>query len=370
MIFCVDRRILRKVLKKLSYFFTSSSGEWANSISLTVKTDGNIAAIDFYTSTSTESFQTLCPIFELSRFSDEEIVVDGLMLSNIVNKATGENVIFSVNFEDGTLKLESDETEWNLPFLIKSLKRQKCTADKILVNSSILRDSLKLVKSSIGFDSGRPYLMMANVSKGKVQACDGFKLQETRIDNKELDMEIPAPSILPLLKLMDNDWSSEQLQIQTDESITCVRHDTDKFCFAQPKAKFPDLSSMVVTPLKSKVPFVLTLNTKEIISRIEQVMVMSDKKSPTITFELDGPKLTLSCSSSSTIAAKTDLSVNWTGPRKIMHFDIKSLLELLRSSNEEELEVRISRDKKDENGPIVMESDEVWSMLNQVKVLK
>lgn len=338
-------------------------------------------AADIYCDFGVGSFRGIYPLPPNLDIEDgEELILSTDKLSKILKFFRKEdNIEILLDTDSGTSTIKREDTEWSYFSSINSVKRQTFnTLSTSTVLAENLVQSIDLVKDSIGYDSGRPYLMMLACVDGKVIACDGFKYQESSLGDDSVNFTVPATLSRGFIKLINQrGWREEELAFSLKKGedgldYISVKNKNESFCFKKPKVDFPNLEDILVKPLKSQVPSVLLVRKEEFCKKISQLSgIYDDPSDVKIILNLSKEGLSLEAESisglSTSVSAKAFIDASWAEKERVAIFEYKDLNSIVRKSEDGLVELRFGKDSSKGKSPLVVETTNSWSMLNQLR---
>ncbi|MCW4026514.1 MAG: hypothetical protein NWE76_03390 [Candidatus Bathyarchaeota archaeon] len=363
--FTLERKHLRGALDKLVGFIPPGSNEEHNTVSLLLVEGQGFWTLDMATEGSDASFQTALPAQDVEESSDgDEVLIYGKLLIDIAKRAHSDTITFDVNFDEGFLEIVAGDTRWRTPFLIRSITRNEPAKETSRVSSDYLSEVLSKTKHAVGGDSGRPYLMILEISGNLVQACNGVTYHELAIES-DMNLSLRAGIVVSLLQLLKS-WDGEIVIGENDEYYT-LQVNSDLLTLSKPKSNFPDLHAMLVKPMKSQVPSLLKVDKKVLRGALEEVKLLSSSDLPCVDMTMTENSVLLKCSRKNGAESTAKIPAYWSGPVREATFEIAALQDLISSVEDDKLELRFGKDGKSANSPMVVEGDGSWLMLNQMK---
>lgn len=307
--------------------------------------------------------------------------VNAKTLLSIVGAIRDEFVVFQLEEEDQQLRILTTTSEFSIPLLAPKLMEEDeyeaWDADgeengepiHSIVPVTDVASALKRLKYAIGSESGRPYLMVLDVHHGRFRACDGWKYHEINLRLNHLTFSVLESGLDALLKVLRQPhWEASRTVFYRMANSFIFSGGGDTLRLPRLNVNFPDLDTVMIRPLKTKIPSLLRVDAETLISGLKQVRLLTDKDRPAVEMYLTAEQMTLRTSRTNANAVAT-LPVRWAAQSRTAYFDVNSLLAFLDAYGRRgDIELRFGTDTKDARGPIVAEGEDSWAMLNQLKI--
>lgn len=293
--------------------------------------------------------------------------VSGRLLLDIVNKAGSDTLRLDFDSTNNKLVATTDDSQWSIP-LTKALVRLPERGELVTqLLASELTSALKAVSYAVGSDPSRAYLMLIDIVGGRARATDGQSYAEKTIENTDLNLSVFYSMITPLISWLSSSTDQEVSLYQTATDFTFVI-ENNVVSLAKRNLDFPDLDRLYIKALKAQASSVLLVDRKTLISSLNRVKLVVEKDSPIVELCIEGQSMSLRCSKKTGAEAITHVPIKWGAATRTAHFDIAALLDLLRSTSEDMIELRFGPDIRTRKSPIVLQGNSTWSMLTQMNV--
>jgi hypothetical protein len=226
----------------------------------------------------------------------------------------------------------------------------------------------------VGDEDARPYLRALNCQKGRVRACDGSMYTHYDMQDK-IDFSIPSHVVDAVRAyLKDFTTNSRKEGIGFGETDNAYHFSTglDTVSVNKPSFEYPDLNTIVVRRVRENNAYVLKVSPLALSNALSNVSIITDKYDTKLELFLQRETLTLKCVKRGGTEATTSLDMKWANPDRHAHFDVgrfRDLLNSVESSNADEWEIRFGKDNRNGKSPIVIEGNNTWTMLNQIRPL-
>lgn len=297
--------------------------------------------------------------------TDNHFSVNGKLINDIVSGADGETLNLDHNAEDNILTISTDASEWSIPLTKAAVRLPERGERKTGITTPEFIEALRKVRYAVGNEPSRPYLMMVDISAGRARATNGQTYSENTVGNEDLNVSIFYSMIGPLIEWLQRYADREVELFESAINYTFVV-DNDSVSLVKRNLQFPDLDNLWVRGVKAGAASVLLVNRRALLSSLNRVKLLTDKDSPLVEVCIEGHKTTLKCKRKSGAEAITSLDSQWGAAARVATFDINALILLVKSNNQETVELRFGPDTRQAKSPIVLQGDNTWSMLTQM----
>jgi DNA polymerase-3 subunit beta len=312
-------------------------------------------------------FQVVATDLELSVVSQTEMVmtqVPGVAvfpakkMLEIIREADEGDVVVAV--QDNLAHIEVGRTSWDLklqqgddyPDMPDSKDVQLHSVDRVKFLSGI-----QSVRYAAARDTTRPSLMMIDVSKGRMTACDGVRFQQSDLgeDFPLESLQIPTGAIDDLVKLLrSTDMTS--IGIGESESHLVFGIGTDLFLANKLMAQFPDVEALLLRPaLANKLQ--LSVDRQDLVDAVKRVRINADSETSAIGLVLDKGKMVVTSKDKFGNGAEETIEAGWAGSRRMLVVNHQFLLDMLGMYDGKSCSFFLGEDTKSRKSPLLLRDD-------------
>lgn len=300
----------------------------------------------------------------------EAFQVPAQILTQIVN---GEGIILTLDRAAGFMIAHRGVSRWQVALYkgasIPTVEKGPEAYQE--VDGEVVAYALDHVRFCVGDEDARPYLRALNCQNGRVRACDGSMYSHYDMQDK-INFSIPShtvDAVRSYLKDFTTNPKKEGVGFAETDNACHFTTGLDTVSIAKPSFEYPDLNTILVRRVREQIPCVLKVSPLALSSALSNVAVVSDKYDTKLEISIQRDKLTLKCARRGGTEAVTSLEAKWANPDRKAYFDVKRFRDLLNSvvSDGEEWEIKFGKDNRDRKSPIVIEGNNTWTMLNQVR---
>lgn len=216
-------------------------------------------------------------------------------------------------------------------------------------------------------DNSRPNLLMVNMTRTQMIACDGARFQQA-VGDYPVAMQIPKQAVIDLIKLLKMS-ELEEIELGTTEYHLVFRIGNDVFIANKLLVEFPDVQQSILAPaLKNQ--SLLAVGRNELIAAIRQVRINANPKTSSIDMILTFDKLTIRAADDKFGNACTaELDAAWVSGDKILTVNYKYLSEMLAMMPNPQCEFFIGDDAKSYKAPLMLKDSQhgVIGVLQQMR---
>lgn len=328
---------------------------------------------DVHLSTSIpEAFvETVCgPLSDLELGEDEELstfAINAKLFLDIVKRSRSDALTIDYDKAQNVLEIVAGTSRWSIPLTNFTTEMPQARERKATVPANRLVKAFKTVEYAIGEETGRPYLMMLDVKEGRVRATDGTRYHEVDLDNKNLDFSIFCTVVSPVIAFLGT-YGQAEITVSESGEWTHFQIGKDNLVVSKLTVAFPNFDDVWLTPLRTQAPQILKLKRLDLLSALERVELVADKDKPHVEITFDRQAITLKCSRKNGAEASTTIDASWAGAIRSVTFNIKALIKTIKLSEDEELEIRFTRETRERKSPLIIEEEGSWCLLNQIRV--
>lgn len=280
-------------------------------------------------------------------------------LLEIVKSVSGESDI-EILFSTGSADVRAGDASWHLKASTGTDYPKMPSVDDLAlheVDRAKFLAGIKSVRLAVAKDASRSNLMMIDVAKGRMTACDGARVQQAFLgDDFPMDMRIPSGAVDYLVKVLE---STDQEKVFIGESVNHLvfRIGKDVFIANKLMAAYPDVEELFLRPaLENK--HRLVVDRAKMVEAIARVRITADPETSAILLVLapdpKGAVLTVSAADKYKNTAKQDVSVAWDGPAKRLVVNHVYLSQMLTMHAASTCDFYLGEDTKTRKAPILL----------------
>lgn len=329
--------------------------------------DGGVYLSTSIPEASVETFAE--PVTDLQLPNGEEkssFAINAKLLLDVVKRANSDAITFDYSAETNVLRIAANTSVWTLPLTHYTNAHPAPTTEHTQSTAATLVTALKAVQYAVGEETGRPYLMMLDVKEGRFRATDGTRYHEVNTGNDKLNFSIFCTVVAPVIAFL-NSYGGADVSIGECDEYTHFTIGDDSLAVSKLTVAFPNFDDVWLTPLRTQTPQILRVNRVALLSALERVQLVADKEKPHVEISMDRQSITLTCSRKNGAQASTTIDASWAGAIRSTTFNIKALLKTIKLSQDEDLEIRFTRETRERKSPMIIEEEGSWCLLNQIR---
>lgn len=224
---------------------------------------------------------------------------------------------------------------------------------------------LASVKVAASTDLVRPRLTVVHFGNGFARACDGMRYREERVPFHDTwDVSV---FLAPMLDRYFGNNEAGDLVLSRSATHQGYTAAGVQVIAPLPPAEYLDLDEVVAAPARANNNFVLKIDRSALTQAVRDVAIMSGDDS-VVTLEVTGSGLAVSASDGTENRARVDLACDWAGTATTLRFYVEPLLQLLRASERDVVELRLGTSTLRQLTPLVVWEDTRFALLNQVRM--
>lgn len=226
--------------------------------------------------------------------------------------------------------------------------------------------ALGAVKIAASKDPSMPSRTVIAATGNTLTACDGNRLQRMELpDFLPFDFNIPISKTELLLNTLNASSLNVMAIGENDKYLFFSSDGKALLMVAKTSIKFPNVDRVILRPAMENTEELIVAR-KDLISAVKKVRVASDSDRGTVTLDLSPGVIDLSAGDKIGNRANTSLRVTWGGPNMRLIFNHVYLLDLLRTHKSERCSLLLGEDTKLKKSPLLVKSDGLTSILQQV----
>lgn len=298
--------------------------------------------------------------------------VPALILTQIVN---GEGIILNLDRDAGFVIVHRGVSRWQIALYkgasVPTVEEGPEAYREI--DGEEVAFALDHVRFCIGDEDARPYLRALNCQNGRVRACDGSMYSHYDMQTK-IDFSLPShvvDAVRAYLKDFIANKTKEGVGFGETENAYHFSTGVDTVSINKPSFDYPDLNTILVRKVREDIPCVLKVSPLALSNALSNVALVTDKHDTRLELSIQRDKITLRCAKRGGTEAVTSLDAKWATADRTAYFDVKRFRDLLNSvvSGDSEWEIKFGKDDRNRKSPIVIEGNNTWTMLNQIRPL-
>jgi hypothetical protein len=224
---------------------------------------------------------------------------------------------------------------------------------------------LASVKIAASTDLVRPRLNIVHFAHGFARACDGMRYREERVPfDEEWDVSV---FLAPMLDRYFGSIESTDLVLSRSASHQGYTAAGVQVIAPLPTAQYLDLDELVAAPARANNNFLLKVDRAALIQAVRDAAIMSGENS-VVTLDVSVDSLVVSASDGTDNRARVDLACEWAGEARTLRFYVEPLLQLLRASERDLVELRLGTSTLRQLTSVVVWEDTRFALLNQVRM--
>lgn len=214
--------------------------------------------------------------------------------------------------------------------------------------------------------SNVPSLFALDVNEGRIRGSNGANYREISTKVPGLTFQVSNLHVDSFTKLLKK-WSGK-VEFAQNASNYYFRHEDDVLILRKLNAKFPDLDRSLVRPMKAQAQFMLKVRKIDMEEVLRKVRVSSSEDFPYVELHMRQGELLARCLGDDGVEAVGQIEAIWNQQPRIATFNTHHLYAIVTNQSAEILEIRFAKDTKDRKSPAVIEGDDSWSLLTQLKM--
>lgn len=235
-------------------------------------------------------------------------------------------------------------------------------SDSVTVPRDEFIRGLSKVSWAISKDLVRPRLTIARFDRGFARASDGLRYCECRV-GFEQPWEVSG-FLTPLLNRYF-EAGGEHLHLAEDARHQSYDDGALRLYCPRQSSEYLDLDALVAEPARAHNHFLLRVRREEILAAVRDASIMTDDAA-IVSWDLTGDRIIVSAQDGLN-RAEVAVDCSWTGEQRRLRFFVRPLLQLLRVSDRENLELRLGTSTLRKLTPLVVWEDGVFALVNQVR---
>jgi DNA polymerase-3 subunit beta len=222
--------------------------------------------------------------------------------------------------------------------------------------------AVRFAASSDGANMGLSCVMVVPDGDGsaKVTASDGARLQQARVAQFPLSLQIPAigspAAVDEVYRLLSRNDEQETAQVAVTGSELVFRVASSVFACRKLVTRAVDLENQIIRPaMDNRVE--LTVGRPELLEAIRRVRISADDKTSAIALKLSKNELTVLARDKQGNTAQQVLSVSWPGAARSMVVHHRYLSEAVSAASSPKCRILLSTERT-RKGVLLLQDDD------------
>lgn len=292
-------------------------------------------------------------------------------ISTIVSEASSDLHIKIVRKKEKySATIKSGTATWAIPLMepegFPDLSAAFDADMKEIEREPFLR-ALQKVRKAVSNDPMRPYLMMVDVTGGKVRASDSIRFQQTKFDFP-FDCQIPAAVVHDVVQRLT---ASKDEMVAVGQTTNALLYRFNKTLLVGQKiiANFPDVDEVLLKPAFAN-DLVLTVNRSELLAAVRRVRVTADESTSAVVLSLNHGSVSVESKDRKNGVSVEEVEAVWEHAPRHVSFNHKHLTDLLSSSDTDTCVFRLGKDLKSKPSAFLMEdeAENFTAVLSQIRL--
>lgn len=349
--------LVASLAKAVSWIPNSASGR--TSVVYLKPQDGKLRVAVSYPDVT---FSTLC--CAEGDGTEDVVALYGQKFYNIVKQASGDVQLL---FEGAEFVVRCSGAKWVERPIRGSLQElDPPDVAEAVVKASTLAEAFTTISYVASKDTLVPSLFAVDVQDGRVRASNGANYHEIRCKIPGLTFQVSNTHVESFTKLMRL-WTGE-VHFSQNESNYYFRHEDDVLILRKLNVTFPDLDRLLIRPLKVQAQFLLKVRKLDMEEVLRKVRVSSSPAFPYVELHMHSGEVVARCLGDDGVQAVGKIEAIWNTAPRIATFNTNQLYSIVTHQDNEILEIRLAKDTKDRKSPIIMEGEDSWSLLTQLRM--
>ena len=263
-------------------------------------------------------------------------------------RALPENATVQLDWEEHRLTVKSGKSRFNLQTLpaddFPTMNVESTTNATFNVSQEIFKNMISQVQYSMAVQDIRYYLngllMQVEGNQLRLVATDGHRLAYSsstiNTDLPKTEVILPRKTVLELNKLLNQ--PNEEIVVELLDNQVRFQCNGTVIVSKVIDGKFPDYNRVI--PLDNDKIF--AINRMALLGALERSAILANEKFRGVRLNLSSGSLKVSCSNNEQEEAQEELEIAYAGESLEAGFNITFLLDVLRNSNSEDIQIAFS----------------------------
>lgn len=290
----------------------------------------------------------------------------------VVREASGDDLDITVRSKNHkpTALVRSGKAKWEFP-LMTTQGFPDFTAEEQVETTPVNREgflkALSQVRKAASTDVMRPYLMLVDVSKGRIRASDSVRFQQADFPFP-FDCQIPVRAAQEVASRLTS-FTQDQIGVAQTDKALLFRFGLVLLICQKSAANFPDADEVLLKPA--------FLNDQEcivdrtaLLSAVRRVRITADESTAAVVLSLNAGSVSVECKDRRGGYAVETIDAEWAHSPRHVSFNHQHLADLLSSITSEKFAFRLGKDLKTRPSPLLIEDTEEGfkAVLSQIRL--
>lgn len=322
--------------------------------------DGVLSAVTHVSTLSTSASGSAC--FPATRLLSVVREVDAL-LTDIHIK------VFSKK-EKLTAQIKAGKTSWTIPLMSPQGFPDFSEMEQfglVEVEREPFLNALQQVRKAASADPMRPYLMLVDVTNGKMRASDSIRFQQVKFDFP-FDCQIPVRAAHEVVQRLSAS-NLEVVEVGQTNNALLYRFGKDLLVAQKVVAKFPDMDEALLKPTLAN-DLELKVDRESLLKAVRRVRITADESTSGVVLSINEGSVSVEAKDRKGGAAVESVDAEWKHAPRHINFNHKHLSDMLSSTKSEKCTFRLGKDLKTRPTPLLMEDPEsgFTAVLSQIRL--
>lgn len=223
------------------------------------------------------------------------------------------------------------------------------------IERAVLSQAIIAVRYAASRDPNRANLNIIDVKDGRLTACDGTRIQQTRVPDFPISLRMPINAVDDLLSLLKIS-EVEQVYVGQSENKLIFRFGSDLFIVSKFFAQFPDIEAQMLRPaLENR--HSLDVERADLLAAIRRVKINSDSESSAIALHLEKQQLIISAKDKFGNTATQTIFCSFTGPDRTIVVNHKYLTDMINTHGDSTCHFKLGDDTRTRRSPLLLKAE-------------
>lgn len=281
-------------------------------------------------------------------------------LHTLVRGANGDTVTITVRAKGSkhTAVVQSGRARWTFPLMSPEGFPSFDAIDSVpveMINREAFQTALSRVRKAASQDVMRPYLMLVDITNGKVRASDSIRFQQVKFQFP-FDCQIPVRAAHELANRLASS-NLEEIGVAQTENALIFRFGVVTLMCQKATAAFPDVDEVILKPTLAN-DQELHMDRAALLAAIKRVRVTADENTSAVVLSLNHGSVSVECKDRQGGFSVESIDAEWSHAPRHVSFNHQHLTDLLSSTSSDTCVFRLGKDLKTRPTPLLMEDEE------------
>ena len=269
-----------------------------------------------------------------------------------------------------TATIKSGQTSWVLPLMDSKNFPDFDGAEEygtVEVDREPLLHGLQRVRKSMSSDTMRPYLMLIDVSKGRMRASDSIRFQQIKFDFP-FDCQIPHRAVGEVISRLSSS-NSEKIEVGQSNHALLFRFGGTLLICQKTVAQFPSVDEVLLKPAMLN-DLELKVDRSLLLKAVRRVRITADEDTAAVVLSLNHGSVSVEAKDRKGGVSLESVDAEWEHAPRHVSFNHQHLSDMLSSTSSETCVFRLGKDLKTRPTPLLMEDEEegFTAVLSQIRL--